>query len=110
MEEAPPAEPVVEAAPPEPEPEPEPAPAAASSAEVASDPAPVEEGVDEQDDAPGFMERLQAVVLDQVKSVLTVMSLPLNLVPDRLRPAVDWLAISLIFWVPIVWVLVLFVF
>jgi hypothetical protein len=39
-----------------------------------------------------------------------MINLPLRLVPPSARPIVDWLALSLVFWVPIVWVLLLFVF
>jgi hypothetical protein len=42
-----------------------------------------------------------------VAAALTALSIPLQLVPPSLRTLVDWLALSLIFWVPIVWALVL---
>ena len=44
-----------------------------------------------------------------VARVLRIMGLPLTFVPPRLRPIVDWVALSLVFWVPIVWVVALFV-
>ena len=42
-------------------------------------------------------------------TVLSGLNYPLRMIPERLRPAVDWLALSLVFWVPIVWVLAMFV-
>jgi hypothetical protein len=44
-----------------------------------------------------------------VRPVLQAMSFPLRFVPPSLRPMVDWIALSLVFWVPIVWIVVLFV-
>ena len=49
--------------------------------------------------------RVQAAV----KGVLRAMNYPLRLVPAPLRGWVDWVALSLVFWVPVVWVLALFV-
>jgi len=40
--------------------------------------------------------------------VLMTLSLPLRKIPRGVRPMVDWLALSLLFWVPVVWVIVLF--
>jgi hypothetical protein len=39
--------------------------------------------------------------------VLMILNFPLRLVPARLRLIVDWAAITLLAWVPIVWMLVL---
>lgn len=47
------------------------------------------------------------VVLTGVIGVLTLANAPLQLLPPTARSIVDWLALSLIFWVPVVWVLVL---
>ena len=43
-----------------------------------------------------------------VVSVLRWMNSPLRYVPPSARPAVDWIALSLVFWVPIVWLIALF--
>jgi hypothetical protein len=40
--------------------------------------------------------------------VLQAISYPLRFVPPPLRPIVDWVALSLVFWVPIVWIVALF--
>lgn len=53
------------------------------------------------------VQRLLHLCLAGAASVLNLLSAPLELLPPSLRPLVDWLALSLIFWVPIVWVLVL---
>lgn len=42
-----------------------------------------------------------------VLGVLNRLAMPLDAIPPAIRPAIDWIALSLIFWVPIVWVLVL---
>jgi len=39
--------------------------------------------------------------------VLILMNYPLRFVPPKLRPAIDWIALSLLAWVPIVWIMVL---
>jgi len=44
-----------------------------------------------------------------VKSALAVVNAPLRLLPTPVRAVVDWIALSLIFWVPIIWAIVLFV-
>ena len=36
-----------------------------------------------------------------------MLNLPLRYVPPAMRPAVDWVALSLLVWVPIVWVMAL---
>jgi hypothetical protein len=41
-------------------------------------------------------------------TVLSLMNYPLRKVPAKARPVVDWVALSLIFWTPIVWAIVLF--
>ncbi|UCD74960.1 MAG: hypothetical protein JSV91_14380 [Phycisphaerales bacterium] len=38
---------------------------------------------------------------------LTVANYPLRFLPEQVRPVVDWIALSLLFWVPIVWLIVL---
>jgi hypothetical protein len=40
--------------------------------------------------------------------LLSALALPLRFVPAGIRPLVDWLALSLVFWVPIVWVIAVF--
>lgn len=70
---------------------------------------------------PGLRERLVAVVREfrgdfsgagarVVHGAMAAMSRPLDHVPPDWRTTVDWIAISLAFWVPIVWLLVAFVF
>ncbi len=44
-----------------------------------------------------------------VRGTMAVLSRPLDHVPPDWRTTVDWVAISLAFWVPIVWLLVVFV-
>ncbi len=44
-----------------------------------------------------------------VVSVLRWMNSPLRHVPPSARPTVDWIALSLVLWVPIVWLIALFV-
>lgn len=38
--------------------------------------------------------------------VLVILNFPLRLVPASLRPVVDWAALSLLVWVPIIWIMV----
>jgi len=40
------------------------------------------------------------------KRILLTMNAPLRFVPPKLRPLVDYLALTLIMWVPIVWAIV----
>jgi hypothetical protein len=42
-----------------------------------------------------------------VIGVLTIVNYPVRFVPQSQRPMVDWIALSLVAWVPVVWVLVL---
>jgi hypothetical protein len=44
-----------------------------------------------------------------IVDVLETANRPLRRVPPSMRPIVDWIALSLVFWVPIVWVVALFV-
>lgn len=44
-----------------------------------------------------------------VVPLLELMSMPLKFVPPRTRDIVDWIALSLVFWVPIVWIFALFI-
>ena len=41
--------------------------------------------------------------------VLEGVNYPLRLLPDPARQIVDWIALTLVFWVPITWVIALFV-
>jgi hypothetical protein len=41
-------------------------------------------------------------------AVLSVMSIPMQFVPEKARDMIDWLALSLVFWVPIVWFFAIF--
>jgi len=49
-----------------------------------------------------------ASVLEPIVNVLVIINSPLRRIPTSLRPMVDWLALSLLAWVPIVWVLAIF--
>lgn len=49
------------------------------------------------------------VVRTSAMTALTVMSIPMKLIPPKARDIVDWVALSLIFWVPIVWFFALFI-
>ncbi|MCP3903488.1 MAG: hypothetical protein GY715_07605 [Planctomycetes bacterium] len=74
-------EPAVEEAP-EPEPEPE----------IVVEPVPAATG-------PRWWSRFEPVAV----TLLCLINVPLRFVPRRARPVVDWVALSLVFWVPIVW-------
>jgi hypothetical protein len=50
---------------------------------------------------------MAAIPLRPLVSALMIISIPLRFVPTRLRTAVDWLAVSLLAWTPIVWIMVL---
>lgn len=42
-------------------------------------------------------------------AILRPVSYPMRFVPSSMKPVVDWVALSLVIWVPIVWVLAVFV-
>ncbi len=42
-------------------------------------------------------------------TALNLLALPLRLIPEGARPYVDWIALSLVFWIPVIWVVVLYV-
>ncbi|MDY7109021.1 MAG: hypothetical protein SYC29_10340 [Planctomycetota bacterium] len=97
-------------------PEPSPAADAREVNEPPADPVHDDAGssvdVDDEPIGVGLAAHLQSVVTLAGRAVLPVLaalSLPLRFVPPPLRPLVDWIALSLVFWVPIVWILVLFV-
>lgn len=56
---------------------------------------------------PNPFKMLLGVVAQPMVDVLAILNYPLRFVPPRLRPAVDWLAVSLMAWVPVVWIMVL---
>ncbi len=95
-----------------PEPEPESAAAEKSSA---SEPEGAVEPVTAVAEASGEIEAKDGAesVFSPIESVITrglsCMNYPLRLLPPGVRPVVDWIALSLVFWVPIVWVIALFV-
>lgn len=78
------------------EPAPEPATSAAPEESDASTPS--------EDKVPLHMRMLTPVAACGV-AALSLLSAPLRYVPESFRPLVDWIAISLVFWVPVVWVL-----
>ena len=49
------------------------------------------------------LERIEPIAVPILRRV----NYPLRYVPKALRPIVDWVALSLLFWVPIVWVIAL---
>ncbi len=51
----------------------------------------------------GALQRIEPVAVPVLRRV----NYPLRYVPQTLRPIVDWIALSLLFWVPIVWVIAL---
>ena len=57
--------------------------------------------------SPSLPSRVLAAIKPPAIRALVLMSAPLKYVPAGYRPYVDWLAISLVFWVPIVWGMVL---
>jgi hypothetical protein len=55
------------------------------------------------------VQRLGAIVKRAAQPavpVLVIVNFPLRLVPQSMRSAVDWLALTLLVWVPIVWIMV----
>jgi hypothetical protein len=62
----------------------------------------------EDDDESSATEPRTGKLLGVVVSVLSGMNLPIRVLPLRFRPVVDWLALSLILWVPIVWLFAVF--
>jgi len=93
----PPAEPVApseDPAAPEPEPEIDPEPR-----EAPATPRPT---VHQEPEL--LVARLSSLTFRCLKAVLREASYPLRLLPSGVRPVVDWIALSLVFWVPIVWV------
>jgi hypothetical protein len=51
----------------------------------------------------GALQRIEPVAVPVLRRV----NYPLRYVPQNLRPIVDWIALSLLFWVPIVWAIAL---
>lgn len=51
----------------------------------------------------GALQRIEPVAVPVLRRV----NYPLRYVPETLRPIVDWIALSLLFWVPIVWAIAL---
>ncbi len=51
----------------------------------------------------GVLQRIEPVAVPVLRRV----NYPLRYVPQTLRPIVDWIALSLLFWVPIVWAIAL---
>ena len=51
----------------------------------------------------GALQRIEPVAVPVLRRV----NYPLRYVPQTLRPIVDWIALSLLFWVPIVWAIAL---
>ena len=51
----------------------------------------------------GALQRIEPVAVPVLRRV----NYPLRYVPQTMRPIVDWIALSLLFWVPIVWAIAL---
>ncbi len=51
----------------------------------------------------GALQRIEPIAVPVLRRV----NYPLRYVPQTLRPIVDWIALSLLFWVPIVWAIAL---
>ncbi|MHC4909929.1 MAG: hypothetical protein ACYTF9_09445, partial [Planctomycetota bacterium] len=49
------------------------------------------------------------VIGPHLVKLLVLANYPVRFLPGWAHPMVDWLALSLVFWVPVIWVLVLFV-
>lgn len=97
-----PAAPVVPTPPADPAAAPDAQPAiAAAAAASPEEPAPV----------PGRRRLAVAAgaVLDRIAGVLQVVNHPVRALPPSARVVVDWLALSLLLWVPIVWLIAVFV-
>lgn len=70
---------------------------------------PIPDPIDPHEDLLPDPARVPNGIVRLVVAALRIMGLPLTFVPPRFRPIVDWVALSLVFWVPIVWVVALFV-
>lgn len=55
------------------------------------------------------MASLQELLRQSSRMTVQIMAVPLMLLPERIRPVVDWVALTLAFWVPVVWALTYFV-
>lgn len=80
----------------------DPAPSPIDSAQA---PGESSEDTSSKESAPPLHRRLLAPVAACCIAALSLMSAPMRYVPESIRPLVDWIAISLVFWVPVVWVL-----
>ena len=49
------------------------------------------------------------VMLPYLVKTLVLANYPVRFLPSWAQPMVDWVALSLVFWVPVIWVLVFFV-
>ena len=104
-----PVEPVAAAEPqaiPEPVPAPvaiEPEPAPVKVQRPVRDPAPVPAA---QPKTPRKPSALAARLLPPIVRVLSTMNYPLRSLPSGFRTIIDWAALSLLVWVPIVWIMV----
>ena len=64
---------------------------------------PVESDVGSVPAVAGYWSRIESACV----SMLAPLNYPLRLIPDSLPMLVDWTALTLVFWVPIVWVVAL---
>jgi hypothetical protein len=56
-----------------------------------------------------FASSLLPVIRALAIAMLEILSFPVRFVPPKARDIVDWIALSLVFWVPIVWIFALFI-
>ena len=92
--------PVEEVAPPE--------PAAAAPECAAAPPAPAESSAEPEPIAksgPSLAHRVETGLI----TVLRAANYPRRYLPPPVQPVVDWVALTLVFWVPIVWAIAIFV-
>ena len=66
--------------------------------------APPIRSADEQ--RPTALKRLSAALAKPIVAALVIANYPLRFLPRSFRPAIDWIALSLLVWVPIVWIMV----
>lgn len=77
-----------------------------AAAEPVAEPEAPSTDVEVTEDAERWLQRIAEAVAPPAKRTLIVINAPLRKVPPSMRPLVDYLALTLIMWVPIVWAIV----
>lgn len=72
-----------------------------------ADPRPLQQARQPRERSSGAW-MLWTSVRPMVMVTLGLVSFPLRFVPASLRPILDWIALSLVFWVPITWMIAMF--